>query len=205
MSSPETRAGVRRLGVFGGSFDPVHAGHLILAQDILERGGLDHVVFVPAARNPLKASGPLASGKDRADMLRAALCGTERFSVSTVDIDRPPPSYALETVAALRREWPGASLSWILGEDQLPDLHRWHRIEDLADEVEFLVLRRRGETSGLPGFPGLRLRAVDTRLIELSSTEVRNRIASGKPVDFFVRSVVIEIIEKRHLYATARS
>ncbi len=204
MSSPAIRRAAPRLGIFGGTFDPVHAGHLIVAQDILERAGLDHIVFVPAARNPLKAEGPLASGADRAEMLRAALRGMENFSVSTADIGRPPPSYALDTVAAVRREWPTAGISWIIGHDQLPDLHRWHRIDDLAAEVDFLVLRRPGETAELPERPGLRLRAVDTRLIELSSTEIRGRIASGKSVDFFVPSAVIEVIKKNRLYATAR-
>ncbi|MCC5805474.1 MAG: nicotinate (nicotinamide) nucleotide adenylyltransferase [Opitutales bacterium] len=203
MSSPAIRPGVKRLGIFGGTFDPVHTGHLILARDILERAGLDHIVFLPAARNPLKTDGPLASGKDRADMLRAALRGSDGFSVSTVDIDRPPPSFALETVAALRREWPDACFAWIIGRDQLSGLHRWHRIDDLAAEVEFIVLRRPGPDTGLPERPSLRLRVMDTRLMELSSTEIRQRIAAGKSVDFFVPSAVIEVIDKRSLYATA--
>lgn len=203
MSNPAPHGASVRLGIFGGTFDPVHTGHLIVARDVLERARLDHVVFVPAAQNPLKGAGPIAPGEWRAAMIRAALRDIPRFSVSTVDLDRPPPSYGIDTVQALRREWPGARLHWILGWDQLPSLHRWHRVDALVREVEFLVLRRPGVDAEAPDIPGLRLRGVDTRLVELSSTEIRRRIAARKPVDFFLPSRVINLIQEHHLYPTS--
>ncbi len=190
------------IGIFGGSFDPVHVGHLMLARDVLEALCLTQILFVPAARNPLKTAVPGASSADRVTMLQRAVAGREGFGISLVDVERPPPSYAIDTVEALRKAHPKARFIWLIGEDQLAILDKWHRASELAERVDFVVLRRPGMNVQPNEFTvdHFRLRYLLTRRIEVGSTEIRERIRTGKPVDFFLPDPVIQWIEQNSLY-----
>ena len=187
-----------RIGIYGGTFDPVHTGHLILARDAVELLGLARLIFVPAAISPHKLGrAPGASGADRLAMLRAALADEPDFEVDALELDRPGPSYAFDTVAALQARRPDAEFFYLIGADNVPDLSTWHRADELRTRVRFAVFHRRasdGTVSGAEGLPTL------GRVVDLSSTEIRNRVASGLSIRYLVPESVRELIEARGLY-----
>ncbi len=190
-----------KIGLMGGSFDPVHFGHLIAAQDALEQHGLDHVVLVPAAQAPLKDYEVSASGADRVAMVRAAIDWDHRFEVSDFEVRRGGISYTVDTVRHFRERYPEAQLFWIIGGDQVPKLDRWHAIEELAGLIEFIFLERPGHPAKkAPEVPGLRLHRCDGHLIELSSTELRERMRQGLSLDYFMPHKTIEFIREKGLY-----
>lgn len=182
------------IGLLGGSFDPVHHGHLVLARDAVEALGLDQLVFIPAARNPLKAAEG-APGELRLAMLRAAVAGEPGFAVEDVELRRPPPSYTVDTVGDLARRFPGARLTLIVGEDNVVGFPRWHRWEELRAAVEVVVLRRGpGEGGALP------YRTLTARRLDISATEIRKRVAAGRSIRYLVPEPVREIIAAHGLY-----
>lgn len=190
----------KRIGLLGGSFDPVHLGHLMVAQDAIERMALDRVTLIPAARSPLKNRAPMASDDDRLALLRAAIDGDPRFALSTAELRRGGTSYTVETIDEMTR---GASAQffWIIGADQAASLKAWHRIEDLVGMVEFIVLPRPGfawDPDSLP--PGARFHVLESHLMEISSSEIRDRVHKGRSIRFLVPEGVATEIEKRHLY-----
>ena len=190
-----------KIGLMGGSFDPVHFGHLIAAQDALEQHGLDHVVLVPAAQAPLKDYEVSASGPDRVAMVRAAIDWDHRFEVSDFEVQRGGISYTVDTVRYFRERYPDAQLFWIIGGDQVPKLGRWQAIEELAGMIEFIFLERPGHPAKkAPEVPGLRLHRCDGHLIELSSTELRERMRRGLSLDYFMPHKTIEFIREKGLY-----
>src|SRR5476651_1713120 len=141
---PSARSRRLRLGIYGGTFDPVHHGHLLLARDALEQLGLDAVLFVPASRSPFKAHKAHATDAQRVAMLRLALKGEPRFWLSRCEVDRPAPSYAYDTALEIQEAFPRAELLWLIGADQLDGLSQWHRAEDLRKMVTFVLLPRIG-------------------------------------------------------------
>ncbi|MDQ2914371.1 MAG: nicotinate-nucleotide adenylyltransferase [Chloroflexota bacterium] len=181
-----------RVGVFGGTFDPVHVGHLAIANAALDELGLDRVDFVPARRSPLKQEGPIASAEDRLAMLTAAIANEPRFGVSTVELDRPGPSFTVDTLEALRGK---GELFLILGSDAYADFERWRepaRIEGLAT----LVLAAR---PGAPNAPA-GARVLDSPLIDINSRELRARAARGRSLRYLVPEAVLRYIEEHRLY-----
>lgn len=189
-----------QLAIFGGTFDPPHWGHMLLARDVVEQAGIDRLLFVPAGQNPHKVDPPVASGEDRLAMLQAAVADEPAFEVVDLEVRCPGPSYAIKTVAALQKQFPDAQLVWVLGADQLPALPRWHAFDQLVRAVEFLVLARPNHVLAVPDVAKLRWRKATARLIEISATEIRARVAAGKPVDFFVPPRVLAYIQQRKLY-----
>lgn len=189
----------------GGSFDPVHNGHLAIAIDALEQCLLDHVLWIPAATAPLRDSGPRVSGEARLEMVRLAIAGISGFSVDGCEIERGGVSYAVETAGVVQRKHPGSQLFWIIGEDQLGRLASWHRIQDLAGIVEFIVASR-PNSSVDRSVAGMKLAAhyLKAREMDVSSTEIRQRIAAGKPVGHMVPSAVLDYIFSRKLYQSAQ-
>ena len=183
-----------RIGVFGGTFDPVHVGHLAIAQAALETADLDRVVFVPARRSPLKDRSPLASAEDRLLMLEAATKGEPRFAVSRVELDRPGPSYTVDTLEALRSE---GDLYLILGSDALADLGRWRSPERIRQLAKILVARRPGAPE--PGTAS-GARAFDAPCLDISSRELRARASRGLSLRYLVPHDVWRHIEGRGLY-----
>jgi nicotinate-nucleotide adenylyltransferase len=190
-----------KIGFLGGSFDPVHFGHLTAAQDALERGGLDRLIFVPAAQAPLKLGTVRASAEHRLAMLKAAVDDDKRFEISDYEIRCGGVSYTIDTVRHFRAQFPSDELHWVVGADQLPRLHQWKEIAELVRLVEFIVLARPacGEEL-LADIPGLRMRRCEGHLLEISSTEIRERILRDLPTDYFMPYKTVEYIRETRLY-----
>ena len=181
-----------RVGVFGGTFDPVHVGHLAIANAALDELGLERVYFVPARRSPLKQDGPVASAEDRLAMLTAATRDEPRFRVSSIELDRTGPSFTVDTLEALREE---GKLFLILGSDAYSDFERWRepaRIRELAT----IVLAAR---PGAPNAPA-GVRMLDSPLMDISSRELRARAARGRSLRYLVPEAVLRYIEEHRLY-----
>lgn len=195
---------MRRL-CFGGSFNPVHHGHLICARAIAEAAGFDRVVLIPSARPPHKPEAyELASGEDRLEMCRlAASVEPEVFEVSDIEIGRGGASYTIETVRALKRAGWG-EVHWLIGADMLMDLPQWREPEALLREVEFVVMGRPGwvmDWSRLPAeYRALEERVYSAPLIDISATEVRARVKRGESIHFLTPSMVVEFVARRGLY-----
>jgi nicotinate-nucleotide adenylyltransferase len=182
-----------RIGIYGGTFDPVHHGHLILAHQALEEFKLDRLVFVPAAESPFKIHNHTAPATDRLAMLQLAIKGEDRFEVDPVEIERGGVSYSIDTVKMFRSRDPEAELFFLVGEDNAYRLTEWHRFEELKKMVGFVVLSR-SEDFQSPEYP------VVQRRIEISSTEIRNRVANGESITYLVPESVKRYIEQHQLY-----
>ena len=183
-----------RIGVFGGTFDPVHVGHLAIAQAALETAGLDRVVFVPAKRSPLKEAAPAASEADRLAMLQVATKDEPRFVVSRVELEREGPSYTVDTLEALRTE---GELFLILGSDALADLGRWRSPERIRSLAKILVARRPGAPEPQKSNDAL---FFDAPSLDLSSRELRARAARGLSLRYLVPDEVWRHIARKGLY-----
>lgn len=182
-----------RIGLFGGTFDPVHHGHLILARDCVEQLQLDRLVFVPNTLSPHKEARLSAPGPLRLEMLQAAVKGEPKLEVDDLELRRGGPSYAIETVEEYERRAPGAEFFYLVGEDNIALLHTWRRYEELKQRVKFVAMSRGGHPANHP-FPVVR------RNIEISATEVRMRIAKGESVRYLVPDEVLEVIGRENLY-----
>jgi nicotinate-nucleotide adenylyltransferase len=183
---------LRKIGVYGGTFDPVHHGHLILAREAFETLGLAKVIFVPAAAAPGKDP-PLADGKARLLMLQAAVQGESMFAINDCELRRPPPSYTIDTIEQMRALEPHGEIYYLIGEDNLPTLTEWHRFHDLKKLVRFVVLDRTGSNAK-------HSYQIVNRRIDISATEVRNRVASGQSIRYLVPETVEQIIRQQNLY-----
>jgi nicotinate-nucleotide adenylyltransferase len=181
-----------KIGVYGGTFDPIHHGHLILARETREIFGFEKVIFVPAAASPFKSS-PTASAQVRLSMLRAATAGEAGFEVDDCELERPAPSYAIDTVEEIQVREGDAQIYYLIGEDNVPTLRKWHRFDELNKAVQFIVLDRTGAPPDHP-YP------VVHRKIDISATEIRKRVASGQSIRYFVPQEVEEIILREKIY-----
>lgn len=190
-----------KIAFMGGSFDPVHFGHLIAAQDVLEQMKVDRLILVPAAQAPLKPNEVQSGPDDRLAMLRAAVEWDARMEISDHELRKGGVSYTIDSVLHFRALFPGDRLFWVIGGDQLPKLHLWHRIAELVPLVEFIFLERPGHPpKEHPDIPGLRLHRCDGHLIEISSTELRARVRAGRSLDYFVPHKTIVYIREKGLY-----
>lgn len=181
------------IGIYGGTFDPIHHAHVILAREAREELGLDEVIFVPAAQSPHKRATRTAPADIRLEMLRAALAGEPFFSIDERELHRPPPSFTIDTIEDFGRTHAGRKIFYLIGSDNLPTLETWHRIDDLLRLVEFVVLDR----GGLEGEVEFR---IIRRSIDISSTEIRKRVAEGRSIRYLVPPAVEEIIGRQQLY-----
>jgi nicotinate-nucleotide adenylyltransferase len=182
-----------KIGLFGGSFDPIHHGHLILARDAMESLGLDRVIFIPANVSPHKLARPPSPARLRCEMVAAAIAGEPRFSMDACEAEREGPSFAVDTVRLMRRRFPQAELFYFIGEDNVSSLHTWLEIDELKKLASFVVLAR-GNLQPVEGFP------VISRNIDISSTDIRNRIAQGLPVRYLLPDAVCAILTRHQLY-----
>ena len=190
-----------KIGFLGGSFDPVHFGHLMAAQDAYEQHGLDRLILVPAAQAPLKPQQVKSPASDRLEMLRAATAWDHRFEVSDYEVRKGGISYTIDSVRHFTTLYPGSQLFWIIGGDQLPQLHLWKDIGELAQRVEFIFLERPGfPVKARVDIPGLRLHRCDGHLLAVSSTELRERSRAGLALDYFVPHKAIVYIKEKGLY-----
>jgi nicotinate-nucleotide adenylyltransferase len=188
------------LALYGGSFDPVHYAHLKVAQAALDQAGVARVIFIPAARAPLKADPAVADDDDRIAMLRLATADAPRFEVDSCEIERGGVSYTIDTVHTFRSRHPGAKLHWIIGADQMELLPKWHRIGEIVPEVTFIVLRRPGYSAAAPAIRGLRYTEIEAPLMKHSSSEIRQRLAEGGNGEGLVPPSVEAFISSRGLY-----
>jgi nicotinate-nucleotide adenylyltransferase len=189
-------------GILGGSFDPIHLGHLCIAQDAMDGLHLDKVVFMPAAQAPLKPGSVVASNAQRLAMIKASIDGEPRFEVSDLELKRGGTSYTMDTVSALHADSPEDRLFWIIGADQIARLSRWMRIGELVNEVEFICLERPGVPAcPIPLIPGLRLHRCKGRPLDISSTEIRKRVRQGLALDGLMPHKAIAYIRENHLYS----
>jgi nicotinate-nucleotide adenylyltransferase len=191
-----------KIGFLGGSFDPVHFGHLMAAQDALEAMGLDRVVFVPAAQAALKLAAVRCGGAERLALVRAAVGRGGRFGVSDCELRRGGVSYTVDSARHFQKKFPGARLFWIIGGDQVGQLHRWQEVRALAGLVEFIVVERPGHEGAAlhKPIPGLRLHRCAGHALGISSTEIRERARQGLPLECFVPRKVAALIGKLGLY-----
>lgn len=182
-----------KIGLFGGSFDPIHHGHLILARDAMESLGLDRVIFIPVNVSPHKLARPPVAARLRCEMVAAAIAEESRFSMDACEAEREGPSFAVDTVRLMRRRFPQAELFYFIGEDNVSSLHTWREIDELKKLASFVVLAR-GNLQHVEGFP------VISRNIDISSTDIRNRIAQGLPVRYLLPDAVCAILTRHQLY-----
>ncbi|MFY9926335.1 MAG: nicotinate-nucleotide adenylyltransferase [Opitutaceae bacterium] len=194
-----------KIGFLGGTFDPIHFGHLLAAQDAFEQHRLDRLVIVPAAQAPLKPNETQSTSADRLAMVRAATEWDTRFEVSDFELSKGGVSFTIDSARHFRVLYPNDELFWVIGGDQLPKLHLWKDIESLAAIVEFIFLERPGyPVKAAPDVPGLRLHRCDGHLLAISSTELRDRTRRGLSLDYFVPHKAIVYIREKGLYRELR-
>ena len=200
----------RRIGIFGGSFDPIHLGHLWIAEAAREQLSLDEVRFVPAATSPLKPNGPIVADADRMEMVRLAISGHPDFQLDDREMRRGEISYTVDTVAEMKEEEPAGEFVLIIGSDSLATFDRWREPGRLLDHVTLAVIQRAGD----PAIDFSILKDLTTSerrdmiekqvvimpLIEVSSTDLRSRIGGGKSIRYQVPAAVRSMIEAKGLY-----
>ena len=183
----------QNIGLFGGSFDPIHHGHLILARDAMEKLGLERVIFIPANISPHKLDRPPVSAALRCEMVEAAIEGVEGFFCDRCEAEKSGPSFAVDTARLMVTRFPSARFFYFIGEDNVADLGTWKKIDVLRGLVSFVVLARSG-FSNEGGFP------VISRNVDISSTNIRNRIADGLSVRYLLPDSTCKIIQHYRLY-----
>ena len=188
---------MKRVGLYGGSFNPVHFGHLLVAQAALEELGLDRVVFIPAATSPFKPDRALAPGSARLQMLRLALAGRAFCEVDDQELRRGGISYSIDTVRDYAERMAGAKLFYLVGSDQAPLLSAWRQADELAKLVEIAIIPRRGLLPAPAPFQSVALRGVP---FEVSASEIRARVHDDLPIDLMTPSSVAQAIRNNHLY-----
>jgi nicotinate-nucleotide adenylyltransferase len=196
-----------RLGIFGGTFDPIHYGHLAVAEEMRCALALDRVLFLPAGEPPHKRGWAISPAADRVAMTRLAIADNPAFALCLVDVERDGPSFTADTLEELARGHPGAELYFILGEDSLADLPTWRAPERIVRAAWLAVAARPGATADLAGLerhlPGLRERVilVPTLEIGIAGRDLRRRVAEGRPIRYQTPPAVEAHIRERGLYA----
>lgn len=196
-----------KIGIFGGSFDPIHLGHLLLAETARETCGLDQIWFIPASQSPLKETSPHASAKQRMEMLRLAIAGYPTFVARDLELKRKGTSYTIDTLTAISQEHPEAELFLIMGADSLVDFPRWRDPGGILKLASIIAVNR-GRSSAsfeavkeylqddaLPGFHLVEMPAID-----LSSTEIRRRCAAGESIRFQTPRAVEQYLHQHRIY-----
>ncbi|HLP78428.1 MAG TPA: nicotinate (nicotinamide) nucleotide adenylyltransferase [Candidatus Paceibacterota bacterium] len=190
---------MQRIGLFGGSFDPVHLGHLLVAEAAREELGLTRMFFIPAAQSPFKENQTPAAASERLRLLRLALAGKSWCEIDEQEIQRGGRSYTIDTVRNYSGRFPGAQLFYLIGGDHVEQLPQWRQAGELARLAEFVVIPRPGQNQ--VAFPaGFRGRWLNGFPIRLSSSEIRARVKAGMPIDHLVPSAVAEAVRNNRLY-----
>ena len=190
---------MQRFGLFGGSFDPVHLGHLLVAQAALEELKLDRLFFIPAAQSPFKPHNTPAPAADRLRLLRLALAGCPLFEVDTQETERGGVSFTIDTLREYQRRFPGAGLSYLIGADHVSSLPKWRGTEELARLAEFVVISRPGQAAVALPEP-FRGRSLTGFPFGVSSSQIRERVKAGQPIEGLVAPAVAEAIRNSGLY-----
>lgn len=201
------------VGLYGGSFNPIHLGHLAIARAVVDHFGLSRMVFLPAAAPPHKAREGLAPSHDRAEMVRLAIAGEPVFELSDFDLRRPGPCYTIDTVLHFRELLPpGTEIFWLIGADTLSELPTWKRIHELVDLCRIVTACRPGYDAinwhllervfRVGQVEKLRHGLVETPRVDISSTDIRRRVAASESIADQVPPTVAEYIQQNRLYAS---
>ena len=194
------------LGLFGGTFDPPHLGHLILAEESRSQLNLDKVLWIVSGQSPLKLDRDLSPVEARIEMVQAAIADNPHFVLSRVDIDRPPPHYTVDTLKILAKEFPRDEFYFIMGEDSLRDLPRWREPHEIIKQTMLAVLKRPGNHFDMADLES-KVAGVSSRVVwvpapqlEIASSDIQKRIKEGKSVRYMVTREVMRVIEEKKLY-----
>src|ERR1700742_3657063 len=193
----------RRIGVMGGTFDPVHHGHLVAASEVASRFALDEVVFVPTGEPWQKSARVVSPAEDRYLMTVIATASNPRFTVSRADIDRKGPTYTIDTLTEMRDAYPDAQLYFITGADALEQILSWHQVNELFEYAHFIGVTRPGYQLNGEHLPRGSVTLVEVPAMAISSTNCRTRVAAGDPVWYLVPDGVGQSISKSGLYRSA--
>ena len=192
---------MRRIGVMGGTFDPIHHGHLVAASEVAASFTLDEVIFVPTGAPWQKVDRPVSAAEDRYLMTVIATASHPRFTVSRVDIDRAGPTYTIDTLRDLRAQYEdGGEFYFITGADALAQLLSWRDVDDLYELAHFVGVTRPGHALTDPGLPEGEVTLAEIPALAISSTDIRGRVGKGRPIDYLVPEGVAQYIAKRGLY-----
>ncbi len=206
----------RKIALFGGTFDPIHLGHTTVAAEAVKQIGAEKIIFIPAKRSPLKGLFPAASDADRFAMLALAIADNKKFELSDYELRKPEPSYTLETVRQFQTNL-GSDISiyWLIGTDSIDELPLWYEITKLIDECNLSTMYRAGckppdfskfkALWGLERVERLQRNVIQTSLIDISSTEIRNRLAAGHDISDMLHPAVADYIRKHNLYQSKKS
>lgn len=211
MNYYRTMAARRRVGILGGTFDPVHYAHLVIAEEVYAALDLAEMVFVPAGQPPHKPGRLVAAAQHRLAMLELAIAGNRHFSISRVDLERTGPSYTVETLHLLRQQWgEQTALYFLIGWDSLEEFLTWRDPAGILEQLAYLVAVRRPGYAEEGGYrtslearlPGItqRLLVVPAPQLEISSTDLRERVAQGRPIKYQLPEQVEQYIEQHNLY-----
>ncbi|HPR33013.1 MAG TPA: nicotinate (nicotinamide) nucleotide adenylyltransferase [Prolixibacteraceae bacterium] len=187
------------VGLFFGSFNPIHTGHLIIASYIVEYSPIDCLWFVVSPHNPMKKKKSLANDYDRFEMVTLAIGNDPRFEACDIEFHLPKPSYTIHTLTYLKEKYPQNHFSLIMGADNYEHLNKWKNYEVLLSDYSFIVYPRPGHSCDNDALPATVIR-VDAPLMEISSTFIRNALAENRDIRHFVPEAVYQYIQKHHLY-----
>ncbi|MGO2659430.1 MAG: nicotinate-nucleotide adenylyltransferase [Mycetocola reblochoni] len=190
----------RRIGIMGGTFDPIHHGHLVAASEVAAKMGLDEVVFVPTGQPSHK--GKVTDGEHRYLMAVIATASNPRFTVSRADIDRGIPTYTIDTLRDFRAAQPDAELFFITGADAVEQILGWKDVDQLWDLANFVAVTRPGHPLNVSGLPRDHVSLQEVPALAISSTDCRSRVSRGYPVWYLVPDGVVQYISKHHLYVS---
>lgn len=190
----------RRIGVMGGTFDPIHHGHLVAASEVQAQFGMEQVIFVPTGQPWQKGHEEVSSAEDRYLMTVVATASNPRFSVSRADIDRGGPTYTIDTLGDLKEQYPDAELYFITGADALAQILSWHRVQELFELAGFIGVTRPGYALDVEHLPRGSVSLVEIPAMAISSTGCRQRVEEGMPVWYLVPDGIVQYITKRRLY-----
>ena len=190
-----------RVGVMGGTFDPIHHGHLVAASEVQQVFDLDEVVFVPTGQPWMKEG--VSSPEHRYEMTVIATASNPRFTVSRVDVDREGPTYTIDTLRDLRAQRPDADLFFISGADAVAQILEWRDVGDIWELAHFVAVSRPGHPLNVRGLPSEGVSSLEVPALAISSTDCRQRVDRGHPVWYLVPDGVVQYISKHHLYRSA--
>lgn len=191
---------MKKIGILGGSFDPIHNGHLTIARDAMLQAELDMVFFMPTAQSPLKNHSPIASDSQRYRMIELALQNHPKFDVLDWELVEQGISYTINTAHLLKKNWPHIHFYWIIGSDLLESLFQWKQINELVELIDFIVVQRKGGSTETPIIPNLKIQRINNPLCNISSSEIRQRVIEKKPIDELVPIEVRNYILINNIY-----
>lgn len=191
---------VRKLGVMGGTFDPIHIGHLLAASEAADQVGLDEVLFVPTGQSWQKSDRNITSSDHRVAMTALAIEDDDRFTLSLMEVQRSGPSYTIDTVNELKRVEPATDIYVIVGADAIRTISTWHQSQALINDVHFIVMARAGHGISVDEIPVKHSIVIEMPQVEISSSDIRERVRSGRSIKYLVPDNVASYIAKHHLY-----